>query len=70
MSKNYEVRVDTTSTANIVYVGKTAVGKAGTDTAAWQISKIDITSGVIIEWADGDDLFDNIWDNRTTLTYV
>jgi hypothetical protein len=36
--------------------------------AKWKIQKIDITSGVSIKNASQD--FDQIWDNRASLTYV
>lgn len=62
-------RLDDTTTANVTYVGKAATGTA-TSAAAWQMSKIDETTGMVITWADGNGLFDNVWDNRaTTVNY-
>ena len=53
----------------ISYIGKATIGSA-TSGAVWQIQKMDETGGdVIITWADGDDSFNNIWDNRSSLTY-
>ena len=58
---------DTTSTANNIYVGDAGPGTL-TSVAAWRIQKIDTSTGTI-SWADGDTLYDNIWDNRTSLSY-
>ncbi len=63
---NYAVR--TATSGDITYVGQAAIGSL-TSSAVWQIKKLDETSGSIITWADGDDSFDNIWDNRASLTY-
>jgi hypothetical protein len=52
----------------IIYLGKALPGEL-TSSAVWQISKINMTTGVITTWADGDSNFDNIWDNRASLTY-
>lgn len=54
--------------SNILYIGKALEG-ASTADAVWQIKKVDSTSGVIITWADSDTDFDNIWNNRESLTY-
>lgn len=63
------VRVDNKSgDDNITYIGKSYPG-AGTDTANWQIKKIDETSGTVITFADGDDNYDNIYDDRESLSY-
>jgi hypothetical protein len=52
--------------ANTTYICK---GKLGEDpsVAGWQIAKLVKTGNVTRKyWADGDDAFDNIADNRTT----
>lgn len=67
-SANLATRLDDYTTASVTYVGKAAIG-SGVASAVWQISKIDETSGVVITWADGNANFDNIWDNRASLTY-
>ena len=55
--------------ANTTYIG---VAKTGTLTsgALWRIKKI-LTSGYVttILWADGNTFFDNVWDNRASLSY-
>lgn len=62
------IRLDDTSTINVTYVGYASMG-ALEAAASWKIKKIDETSGISITWADGNNSFDNIWNNRTSLTY-
>lgn len=54
--------------ANITYLGEAAIGEA-TSAATWQIMKIDRTSGTVITWADSNENYDNVWDNRESLDY-
>lgn len=61
-------RVDETSTANTTYVGEAKLGASESE-AVWMIYQIDESSGVAIKYADGNDKFDNIWQDRTTLSY-
>lgn len=61
-------RVDDISTASVTYVGEAVVGGSAAS-AIWRIKRIDETSGIVITWADGNSNFDNIWNNRTGLTY-
>ena len=66
---DYAVRfIENSADSNIEYYGKASIGSSDND-PVWQIKKIDNTSGVIITWADGNENFDNIWDNRESLTY-
>lgn len=55
-------------TATTFYLGKATPGTA-TNAASWQIMKVDESAGTVITWADGNTDFDNIWDNRQSLTY-
>jgi hypothetical protein len=58
------------ATDPIAYKGEANAGTA-TSAATWRISRIT-TAGdgsVTIEWADGNTNFDNIWNNRTSLSY-
>jgi len=57
--------VDSTQT----YIGKSGHGSS-TSSAVWQIKKI-LTSGTVttISYADGNDSYDNVWDDRSSLTY-
>jgi hypothetical protein len=61
-------RLDDTSTLNMTYVGEANIGSAESS-AVWRIKRIDETSGIKILYADGDSNFNNIWNNRTSLTY-
>ncbi len=56
------------ASATIAYLGKALPGTV-TSAGSWQISKINTTSGIVTTWADGNSNFDNIWDNRASLTY-
>lgn len=49
------------------YVGEAAIGTI-TSAASWRIKKVDSTSGIIIQWA-GTGVFDQVWDNRASLSY-
>ena len=66
--ENYAIQVDEVSTADTMYVGLASIG-AATNEDSWQICKIYSVSGAVVTWADGNDDFDNIWENRTSLTY-
>ena len=51
------------------YKGWADVGTA-TSAASWRIQRITISSGTYsFDWADGDAEFDNVWDNRASLSY-
>lgn len=52
---------------DVDYVGEAAIGTA-TSSASWRIKKVDSTSGISITWA-GTGTFDQIWDNRASLSY-
>ena len=62
------VRLDDYTTANVTYIGEAVVG-ASTAAAVWRIKKMNETTGVSITFADSDSNFDNVWDNRASLTY-
>lgn len=67
----YPPIIDTTTTANTVYFGFVAVGSSGsTSSAIWRIMRMVESSGVYtFAFADGNTNFDNVWDNRTILSY-
>jgi hypothetical protein len=54
----------------LIYLGYARVG-ALTSAAEWQIKKLTLGPGesVVAEWADGNVEFDNVWDNRASLSY-
>lgn len=55
--------------SSVTYVGK-AAPRSLPGSPVWQIQRIT-TSGTLlaVEYADGDDRFDNVWDNRASLGY-
>lgn len=64
----YAVIADDVTTGGVVYVGYADPGTA-TSAASWRIKKIDTSNYPITTWADGNSNFDNVYDNRTSLTY-
>ena len=53
----------------MTYIGRAAPGSLGS-AAVWQVQKITVSgTETLIKQADGNDKFDNIWDDRATLTY-
>jgi hypothetical protein len=55
--------------SSVTYIGQAVMGTA-TSAASWQIKKITVSGTVTsITWADANDSFDNIWDNRASLSY-
>jgi len=56
--------------SNTTYIGYGPFG-ASTASAVWQMKKI-VRNGTVtrIYWADSNDRYDNIWDNRTVLIYT
>ena len=68
-SSNYAFELDK-SNSSFIYIGLATIGSA-TSATAWQIQRLDQSSTDTpnIKWADGNDSFDNIWDNRASLTY-
>ena len=63
------LQVDTTS-PTATYIGEAAFSSATSD-PVWRIYRVStIGTNTSITWADGDDEFDNVWDNRSSLTYI
>lgn len=55
--------------ASVTYLGEAKPG-IGAGEAFWRITKLTTTGAVTIStYADGNDLFDNVWDNRASLSY-
>ena len=53
----------------VTYVGKAVAGTL-TSVASWKIEKIVQTGAdIAITWADGNTNYDNIWDDRLSLSY-
>lgn len=65
---DYAKIVDEAS-ATVTYIGKAEPGSAEAS-AVWQIKKIEIIgTETIFTWADGNVSFDNVWNDRASLTY-
>jgi hypothetical protein len=62
------VRIDDAA-HQITYIGYAVAGSLPS-AAVWKIKRIDESSGLLIEWADGNTSFDNVWDDRVSLTYI
>lgn len=55
--------------ASTTYIGSSEPGTT-TTSALWRIQKILVSGSITtLSWADGNLNFDNIWDNRGSLTY-
>lgn len=63
-------RIDEVS-PSLSYYGVAAPGSA-TSAPVWMIQKIATGPGnsLVITWADGNTEFDNVWDDRASLTYT
>lgn len=61
------IRVDDAGT--YVYVGYAIPGSAES-AASWKIFRVTTANPVAIMYADGDSFYNNIWDNRASLTYL
>jgi len=68
-----ETKLIDEASATVFYFGWAIPGSdttAGKADARWKIKKIDSTSNPTkTVWADGDTEYDNIWDNRASLSY-
>lgn len=67
----YALQLDDVTTTGVTYVGKAAIGSSASG-AVWQIKKINETGSpidLVITWADGNSNYDNIWNDRASLTY-
>ena len=52
---------------DFIYLGKAISGTLTSD-ASWRISRIDAVSGDV-RWANGTNLFNQVWNDRTSLPY-
>lgn len=63
-----KVLVDTTTTGSY-YIGE-AVPNSATSSALWRVFKVEVSAtSTTVQFADGNDNFDKIWDNRASLSY-
>jgi len=65
---NYSTRFE--EIGSVTYVGDAVIG-TNTGSANWKIKRITESGTTYIEtlWADGNEAFDNVWDNRASLSY-
>ncbi len=63
----YTTRIDEAD-ATTTYIGTADPGTAES-AASWQVKKIVSTNPTSIKFADGTSAFDNVWDDRASLTY-
>lgn len=61
---NFSVRID--EVGDITYIGEAHPGTL-TSASEWRIKKVDNDES--ITYADGNDDFNNIWDNRLAYAY-
>lgn len=68
-TRSVEEKTYIDTSGSIIYIGK-GPQATSTSSASWQIKAINTSSSVItILYADGDDKYDNVWDDRASLTY-
>lgn len=60
-------RVDQAS-ATIIYIGR-ASPSASTSDAVWRISRVDTSVDLEVLFADGNGNYDNVWNDRASLSY-
>ncbi len=70
---NLSTRFDDTASGAILYLGEAEPG-TGEAAALWRIQQINFTNlptedDLEILWADGDNEFNNVWDDRLGLSY-
>lgn len=70
VAAQYAVQVDENTGSKLTYIGEAVPGSASS-AAVWRIKRMDESGDpeIIITWADGDESFDNIYDNRASLSY-
>ena len=67
-AKEEAIRLDDAG-GGITYVGWAIPGSI-TSSAIWKLMRMTESSGdLTIEWADGNVSYDNVWNNRASLSY-
>lgn len=68
-STAYALQMDE-SDSTVTYVGLAVVGSLTSD-PLWRIQKIDqsVAGMTSVTWAGGSNAFEQVWDDRTSLTY-
>ena len=66
---DHAINVQTDSNdSNIEYIGMSSIGSLTSD-SVWKIKRVNYTTGTVIKYADSNENFDNIFDNRESLNY-
>ena len=68
---SYSIQMDYDGSGNMIYMGLAEPNTITSD-SYWQIKRFTYSgSGNLLSttWADGNRNFDNIWDNRTDISY-
>lgn len=73
LERQFTQRMHNLSNGQVQYLGWADPGSSISD-AVWRIQKLIYGDGntkppTAVIWADGDQNFDNIWDNRTSIEY-
>lgn len=62
------LRLDEAS-STVTYVGEAATG-VSESAAFWRIKRLTTIGSILdIKWADGNELYDNVWTDRASLSY-
>lgn len=68
VSRPFATRIDEVN-ASLSYIGWAIPGTLDA-AATWRIMRMSVTGTVnAIEWADGNEDFDNVWNDRASLSY-
>lgn len=70
----HKTEIITNANGQVIYQGRCSSFTGNESQATWMIKKITMTEGdgsqiITEQFADGDIKYDNIWDNRASLTY-
>jgi hypothetical protein len=71
-ASNLALKIERDGSGNPIYIGLASPGTTASE-SFWQIKKLtfngsnDVTD---IEYADGNPNFDNVWNDRASLTYI
>lgn len=69
LAKRLTVRLDEVSDT-LFYVGKALIGSIDSN-STWQIVRYTTTGSILkSEYSNGSEAFDQVWNNRATLTYI
>jgi hypothetical protein len=72
LDAGYTQSFDYDGNGNAIYQGWTVPYTANKASALWRICRFTYDGNnrvTDIQWADGNEMFDNVWNNRVSLTY-